>query len=259
MNAKVYKKKMAKTTKRTQAAEKKVTIALYVLIALGVIVLGISLSSLMKNTDVSSQDQHDEMTSSLSFTSFDKELARKLMDKDKDGKCDVCGMPVEMCISTGQMECTMTGGGGIGLLDSDHIHADWKIFINGKQLDLSDKAHMARMNSNKPVSSFIHVDSGSPSPEQIGDVLHMHAKNVPLWVFFESVGMELTKDCLTLETGEKYCNGTKHSLKMFVNGAENIGFGNYVFKDLDKMLITYGDDEAIPQQLASITDFAKDH
>ena len=237
------------------------TIALYAVIALALIVLSVSIFSLLKNTGVSDQNKEDdEMISSLSFTSFDKELARKLMDKDKDGKCDACGMPVDMCISTGQMECTMTGNRGIGILNSDHIHVDWKIFINDKQLDLSNKAHMSRMKSNMPVSSFIHVDSGAPSPEQTGDVLHMHAKNVPLWIFFESVEMELTKDCLVLETGEKYCNDAAHAVKMFVNGAENAEFGNYIFHDLDKILITYGgDDKVIPQQLASITDFAKNH
>ena len=50
-------------------------------------------------------------------------------------------------------------------------------------------------------------------------------------------------------------------LKLFVNGKENNEFENYVFKKLDKILISYGNDsgEEINNQLASITNFAKNH
>jgi len=154
----------------------------------------------------------------------------------------------------------MVKKGGIDILGSDHIHANWKIYVNNKQVDLFGMAHMDRMVQGKSVSSFMHVDSGSKAPEKTGDVLHMHAKNVPLWLFFESVGMNLTEGCLTLEDGQQYCNDGKHRLRMYVNGMDNTEFGNYIFHDLDKILLTYGDDETIiPEQLALITDFAGNH
>lgn len=233
---------------------------LVIFMLVGLFALFISIKSIFFNTQ-SHNDLDTKKESHLKFTSFDKDLARKLMDKNNDGKCDVCGMDVNMCIDTGQMECTMTGKDGIGLLDSSHIHADWKIYINNKPLDLSDGAHMERIVSNKSVSSFIHVDSGSPPPEKTGDIIHMHAKNVPLWIFFESLGMKITDRCLILDSGGKYCNGEKNKLRMFINGIENKEFGNYIFKDLDKILITYGDDneEAIKKQISSITDFAESH
>ena len=246
---------------RKHASWKKERMTLFLLygaLIVGILVLGFSVKSFIARSSDHSQATGEQ--SHLAFTSFDKELARELMDKDHDGKCDACGMPVEMCIGGGQMECTMANKGGIGILNSDHIHADWKIYVNNKFIDLSGMAHMDRMAQGKPVSSFMHVDSGSPAPEQIGDVLHMHAEHVPLWLFFESVGMKLTKDCITLENDEQYCNDGKHKLRMYVNGAEHDEFGGYIFHDLDKILITYGDDESvIPQQLASITEFAKDH
>ena len=205
-------------------------------------------------------NQMPEM-SRMSFTSFDIELAKKFMDKDNDGKCDSCGMDVDLCIQTGQLQCNMVPGSTIGILDSQHIHADWKVYINGIALDFSDKAHMERMRSNKPVSSFIHVDSDAPPPEKTGDILHMHATGVPLWIFFESVGMDFNKDCITLENKEKFCNDGNKKLKFSVNGKENNEFENYVFKKLDKILISYGNDsgEEIKNQLASITNFAKNH
>ena len=179
--------------------------------------------------------------SRMSFSSFDRELAIEMMDKNGDGKCDACGMPVEMCIDSGQMECNMASDAKIGVLGSAHIHADWKIYIDGKALDFSGKDHMARMQQGLPVSSFIHVDSGAPQPEKTGDILHMHATGVPLWIFFESLGIKLPEN-----------------VKMYVNGKEMDDWKNYVFSDLDKILITdVGGD--LQKQLNSITDFAGNH
>ena len=199
--------------------------------------------------------------SRMSLTSFDKNLAKQLMDQNNDGRCDFCGMPVEQCIDSGQLECNMDSNSKTGILGSQHIHADWKVYINGKSLDFSNKSHMERMRNNQPVSSFIHVDSGAPAPEKTGDVLHMHATGVPLLVFFKSIGMDFNKDCITLENKEKLCGDGNTKLKFFVNGKENNEFENYVFNDLDKILISYGDgnNEEIKNQLDSITDFAKIH
>ena len=53
---------------------------------------------------------------------------------------DSCGMDVDLCIQTGQLQCNMVSGSTIGILDSEHIHADWKVYINNKVLDFSDDA-----------------------------------------------------------------------------------------------------------------------
>ena len=73
--------------------------------------------------------------------------------------------------------------------------------------------------------------------------------------------MEFNEECITLESKEKFCNEGNKKLKFFVNGKESNEFENYVFNDLDKILISYGDEnqEEIKNQLAEITDFAKNH
>ncbi len=182
-----------------------------------------------------------ERMSRMSFSDFDKKLAIKMMDKNGDGKCDACGMPVEMCIDGGQMECNMDPKSTMGVLGSAHIHADWKVYIEGKAWDFSGMDHMARMQKGLSVSSFIHVDSGSPEPEKTGDLLHMHATGAPLWIFFESLGIQLPEN-----------------VKMYVNGKEISDYKNYVFSDLDKILITDGKGN-LQEQLNSITNFAEDH
>ncbi len=195
----------------------------------------------------------------MSLTQFDRELAIEMMDNNDDGKCDACGMAVELCIDSGQLQCNMDSKSIIGVLDSQHIHADFKIYVNGQVLNLSDKDHMGRMRKSLSVSSFIHVDSGAPAPERTGDVLHMHATGVPLWILFESVGWKFNKDCLILDGNEKYCNDDKNILKFYINGKPNNEWENYVFKDLDKILISYGSETDLASQLSSITNFAKNH
>src|SRR3989338_4673723 len=73
--------------------------------------------------------------SRMSLTGFDAELAKEFMDKDNDGKCDACGMPVEMCMSSGQLQCNMDPKSTIGVLGSQHIHADWKVYVDGVPFD----------------------------------------------------------------------------------------------------------------------------
>ena len=85
----------------------------------------------------------------------------------------------------------------------------------------------------------------------------MHATEVPLGVFFMSLGMSLNKECLVIPDAEKYCTDAKNTLKFFVNGTRNDQFDAYVFNDKDKLLVSYGPkDEDTASQLQSVTDFA---
>lgn len=228
------------------------------------IILSISVFSVSKLIFSNTQNPSNSMSrvSTMDLTSYDKQLAIKFMDKNNDGKCDVCGMDVKLCIQSGQIQCNMDSKSTIGVLGSQHIHADWKIYINGKELDENFFGPLAMDMSkmdNPITSSFIHLDKGAPAPEKTGDVLHMHATGVPLWIFFESVGMEFNKNCLKLAGNQKFCNNGNKTLKFFLNGKPNSEYENYVFKDLDKILISYGDEIDLTKQLNLITDFAKNH
>src|SRR3989338_7968607 len=206
-------------------AEKIVTGLIVMVVIIAVFSLIYVLKSLFfPKENLKENNEQSNHFSAIGFTAFDVELAKRLMDKDNDGKCDSCGMDVDLCIQTGQLQCNMVSGSTIGILDSQHIHADWKVYINGIALDLSDKSHMERMRSNKPVSSFIHVDSDAPPPEKTGDIIHMHATGVPLWIFFESVGMKFNSSCIILENKEKFCSDNNKKLKFFVNGKESNEF-----------------------------------
>ena len=174
------------------------------------------------------------------MTEFDVQLAKKLMDKNNDGKCDYCGMDVEMCIGSGMMECTMNSEAKIGLLGSAHIHADFKVYIEGEEIDFNQEKYFVK-------SAFVHVEPELNS-EKTGKILHIHAKGIPLWLFFESLGMKFDSDCFKMDN-KQFCNNENNRLRLFVNGMENYEFENYVPKNLDKILIIYGD---VNKQLNSI-------
>jgi len=195
--------------------------------------------------------------SRMGFTEFDKQKAREFMDKNGDGKCDICEMPIEQCIASGMMQCSgMDPGATMGVLGSQHIHSDWKIYLDGKPFDWSQyqDRHEKQMHGDseiKDTSAFMHIHPAE-GQEKGGDVLHMHATGVHLGLFFESLGMKLAGNCFETE-GKKYCG-----IKLYVNGKENNALGNYVFNDLDKILITDGKGD-VDEQMKSITSFAGAH
>jgi len=184
--------------------------------------------------------------STSSFTSYDRELAMKFMDENHDGKCDICGMDIESCIASGQIQCNMDPKSTIGVLGSQHIHAIFKVYIKGIPIDFNNSKYERKI-------SFIHIHLDNPYK------LHMHATGVPLWIFFESIGMKFDKNCFILDNGDRYCNDIKNTLKFYVNEKPNDEFENYVFKDSDRILISYGDETDLTQQLNSITNFAKEY
>ena len=118
----------------------KVDLTNILLISMLVIVVGLLIYSIPSTIDIfKSKNENQQITahtparmSHMTLTSFDKQLARQLMDTNNDGRCDACGMPVEQCIDAGELQCNMGHNTQIGVLASQHIHPDWKIYIDGK-------------------------------------------------------------------------------------------------------------------------------
>lgn len=133
---------------------------------------------------------------------------------------------------------------GIGPLGSTHLHADVKVYINGQALDFSQRKYQL-------TNSFIHFEEG------IGDVIHTHATGLTIGHMFKSVGIDFSNNCMIFE-GKSYCNENDKKLKFYVNGQLNTEFDNRVIHDLDKYLISYGNenDSEIEKQLNSITNLA---
>jgi hypothetical protein len=122
-----------------------------------------------------------------------------------------------------------------GAVGSTHKHAVMLVMINGKQVvDFSEPKYQVQ-------SDYIHLESRD------GYTVHMHATNVNLGYLFKTLGMEFTSDCLTLDNGTSYCNDGTNTLKFYVNGEKNDAYDKYVFKDEDRILISYGPED--PEQI----------
>ncbi len=133
----------------------------------------------------------------------------------------------------------------IGPVGSTHIHADFKVYLEGVPIDFSQQKYQLR-------ARHVHVEDSN------GDIVHIHATGVTLGEFFRTLDMKLTEECFVPDEGKKYCNEEDKKLKIYVNGEQNFLYGDYLIGDLDRILVTYGSEvqEEFQKQLNSITDYA---
>lgn len=144
--------------------------------------------------------------------------------------------------------------GQVSTLDSQHIHADFKVYVNGQAIDFAKQENYLK-------ARFVHLDPNPQNNDDAASVLHIHAQYVPVKLFFESIGMKLEQDSLTLQDGQTVTKSDENTLKYFLNGQQVDELGNYTPQDLDKLLISFGpaNDPDIERQLNSVTNYAKDH
>jgi len=133
----------------------------------------------------------------------------------------------------------------IGPVGSTHEHVDFKMFLLGQPFDF--RSYQLR-------SQYVHFEGGD------GDVIHKHATGVTLDFFFKTLRMSFNKNCIVLDNGTRYCDDGTNTIKFYVNGNQSNLFEKYELHDLDKVLISYGNEtpEQIQLQLANITDKAAD-
>lgn len=130
-----------------------------------------------------------------------------------------------------------------------HEHADLKVYLNGKQLDLTQAKYQS--TEDKEIDPDTHLHDGN------GDIVHKHRKGITLGYFLKTLKIDFSKDCLVLDTGERYCSGGDNELKFRINDKPNDQFNNYEFSDLDRILISFGPkQEEISKQMQSVTDIA---
>ena len=133
---------------------------------------------------------------------------------------------------------------GIGPLASTHQHVDVKVYISGHSIDFSQHKYQLATN-------YIHFEDGHR------DVIHLHATGLTTEHMLNSVKINFRNNCLMFED-QNYCDGNGKTIKFYVNGKLRNDLGTYVMNDLDKILVTYGDETPvqIQKQLDSITDLA---
>jgi hypothetical protein len=155
-----------------------------------------------------------------------------------------------------------------------HVHANFAVYIDGQRVDFAQPAYMSEEDSNHVLAKYVHLHDGN------GSIIHIHAQNIRLKDFFTSLGIDFNSDCIAfgqrmhcVDTSSigAYCSfdANTHfctqpdpdagkSLQLYVNGKINSQGGEYVPRDLDRILITYGKQTPaeIQQELDSVPDDA---
>ena len=135
------------------------------------------------------------------------------------------------------------------ILGDTHEHADFAVYLNGEKLDFAQDKYMS--DSEKALSNFMHLH------DMDGEIIHKHISDADVGFFFFTLDMKFNSTCFVTDDGTAYCEDGSNELKMFVNGVEEPLKNEYVFKDIDQILITYGSGETIiKDQIQSVTDRA---
>ena len=138
----------------------------------------------------------------------------------------------------------------LGPLNGVHEHVDFKVYLKGQAYNLSQQKYMSTADSK--LSPFIHLHDSD------GNIIHLHASGITLGMLFQSLGMNLTSTCFTLDNGTSYCTNQDYTLSMYVNGKKNNNYEKYGIKDLDRILLTYRNEDkgTLNTELNSVTDNA---
>ena len=124
-----------------------------------------------------------------------------------------------------------------------HVHADFKVFMNGNEIDFSSSDYNV-----KDRKIHLHTDN-----DLGGNVIHVESEDATLGEFFVSLGMKFNSTCFVIE--QEFCNTDTKTLKFYVNGERNSEYESYRPADLDRILVSYGDED-VQKQLDSITKLA---
>lgn len=129
------------------------------------------------------------------------------------------------------------------IFGSAHEHASISIKIFGDEFDLTKQAFQLQ-------SPFIHLENFD------GHVIHRHSQYVTIGYLFKTLNLGLTKDCLVIPDGEKFCSNREYTLKFYVNEKKVRDLQDYLIFDGDFILISYGSEsqEQIEVQLKELKD-----
>ena len=130
---------------------------------------------------------------------------------------------------------------GAGVLGDEHVHSSMLVRIFGDKFDFSLPAYQIK-------SSWIHFEA------QDGSTIHRHSTGVTLGYLFETLGITINEECYIFPDGREFCTNDEYSLKYYVNHEPVSSINDYVFKDGDRILVSYGNEsqEQIDSQLAEL-------
>ena len=130
---------------------------------------------------------------------------------------------------------------GAGKLGDEHVHASMLVRIFSDKFDFSAPSYQVK-------SAWIHFESSD------GETIHRHASGVTLGYLFENLNIIINAECFIFSDGRQFCTNEDYSLKYYVNHQAVSDINDYVLKDQDRILISYGSEnqEQIEEQLEEL-------
>jgi hypothetical protein len=131
-----------------------------------------------------------------------------------------------------------------------HVHGDFRLYIGDERIRFTDDKYQSSGATTHHAS--LHFHDGND------EVIHRHADGMTLVEFFNSIGITLDNECLTLDTGTEYCTNATGTLMLIVNNERTLDIKNYIFAEEDRILIYYGDPKNpnIRDYTVGVTDLA---
>ena len=140
--------------------------------------------------------------------------------------------------------------------EETHFHANFAVFINGEREDFSESTYYEEVAActaeyeNNP-KGRVHMH------DQINDVIHVHDKRVTYGHFFQNIGWAVSADVLAT-INNVYQESDTAKLTYMLNGEKVDRIDNKMISSLDKLLVSYGPNDDVESQYATIGNSAEE-
>ena len=142
------------------------------------------------------------------------------------------------------------GTPGCELRQPVHWHADFALYIRGERYDFNQTRFFS--TADEELSENVHIH------EPYHAIVHVHREGTTWREFFDSLGFDLTDQCLTTPEGEQHCASNDEQLSFILNGVRVDSLAFQDITDIDRALISFGSesDEEVLGQYAEVMDEA---
>ena len=166
----------------------------------------------------------------------------------------VVALAVLLVVNSGEREPDVVvcepGTPGCELRQAVHWHADFALYIRGERYDFGQERFVS--DEEDELSENVHLHGARVS------VVHVHREGTTWREFFDSLGFELTDQCLTTPEGEQFCDSEAERLSFVLNGVKLDALAFQDVTDIDRALLSFGSesDGELMQQYAQVSDEA---
>lgn len=160
----------------------------------------------------------------------------------------------------GEAQNTINPSGNTTMIDHSmcltpiHKHADFKVYLNGNPLNLTQRKYMDQ-SSDVHFHPTVKVNPDDVPGIPFADMVHMHKENMTISDLLNTLDFD--------NATSKMLSGNSGMLMAYANGELKPEGLDYVMQDKDRILVSYYDDtsgiikdDEIAKQIDSVTNYA---